>query len=77
MSSSMGFECIEAGFSNPLVARFSSLSDKYLKNTPMSRLYCHTEYLGKKVKDVPDFNWGTVNLTDVVGNTTYPELKIN
>lgn len=74
-SPAMGFECIEAGFSNPLMARFSSLSDDYLKNTPMTRLYCHTEYLGKKVKDVPDFDWGTVDLQDVVGNTAYPEPK--
>ena len=48
-SKSLGFECIEAGMSNPLVGRFSSLADGYLKNRPVAGLYCHSEYLGKKV----------------------------
>jgi SAM-dependent methyltransferase len=55
-SEALGFECIEAGVSNPIVGRFSSLADKYLKNRPVSNLYCHSEYLGKKVRDVKDFD---------------------
>ena len=31
-SESLGFECVEAGMSNPIVGRFSSLADTYLKN---------------------------------------------
>jgi len=72
-SEALGFECIEAGMSNPIVGRFSSLADEYLKNKPVSGLYCHSEYLGKKVKDVKDFNWGKVDLTNVVGESKYPE----
>ena len=30
-SKSLGFECIEAGMSNPMVGRFSSLADRYLR----------------------------------------------
>jgi hypothetical protein len=74
-SKALGFECIEAGVSNPIVGRFSSLADKYLKNKPVQGLYCHTEYLGKKVKDVKDFDWSRVNLIDVVGDTRYPQPK--
>ena len=74
-SKALGFECIEAGMSNPMVGRFSSLADGYLKNEPVSGLYCHSEYLGRKVRDVLDFDWGTVDLTDVVGETKYPEQK--
>lgn len=74
-SSSLGFDCIEAGMSNPLVGRFSSLADGYLKNRPVAGLYCHSEYLGKKVRDVTDFDWGKVDLVDVVGETKYPEPK--
>ena len=74
-SSALGFECIEAGFSNPIVGRFSSLADDYLKNLPVRQLYCHTEYLGKKVKEVSDFDWNKVDLIDVVGETKYPEPK--
>lgn len=72
-SNALGFECIEAGMSNPLVGRFSSLADKYLKNKPVVGLYCHTEYLGKKIRDVDDFDWKTVDLFDIVGKTKYPE----
>jgi SAM-dependent methyltransferase len=71
----LGFECIEAGMSNPLVARFSSLADKYLRNKPVSGLYCHVEYFGKKIKEAKNFKWEEVNLTDVVGETKYPEAK--
>jgi hypothetical protein len=68
----MGFECIEAGFCNPLVGRFSNKSDEYLKNRPVQGLYCHSGYLGRKVREVNDFNWCTLNLHDVVGDTVYP-----
>jgi ubiquinone/menaquinone biosynthesis C-methylase UbiE len=70
-----GFECIEVGFSNPLVGRFSSLADGYLKNQPVAGMYCHIDFLGKKVKDVDNFDWNTVDLEDVVGDTKYPEPK--
>lgn len=72
-SDALGYECIEAGLSNPIVGRFSSLSDEYLRNKPIPGLYCHSEYLGKKVREVENFDWNTVNLNDVVGETKYPE----
>jgi len=71
----LGFECIDAGMSNPIVGRFSSLADGYLKNTPVKNLYCHSEYLGKKVEDVPNFDWTDVDLTEIVANTCYPVPK--
>lgn len=69
----LGFECIEAGMSNPIVGRFSSLADEYLRYKPVSGLYCHSEYLGKKTRDVEDFSWRKIDLTSVVGETKYPE----
>jgi hypothetical protein len=74
-SSSLGFECIEAGMSNPIVGRFSSLADEYLRNKPIGGLYCHVEYFGKKTKEVKNFEWSKINLQDVVGETKYPEAK--
>jgi SAM-dependent methyltransferase len=74
-SSALGFDCIEAGMSNPMVGRFSSLADGYLKNRSVAGLYCHSEYLGEKVRDVADFDWVKVDLIDVVGETKYPEPK--
>jgi ubiquinone/menaquinone biosynthesis C-methylase UbiE len=72
-SEALGFECIEAGMSNPLVARFSSIADDYLKNKPVPGLYCHSEYLGKKVREVKDFDWRTADLDIMVGRTSYPQ----
>jgi len=70
-SDALGFECIEAGFSNPIVGRFSSLADDCLKNRPVGGLYCHSEYLGRKVRDVQNFSWSRTDPSDVVGKTEY------
>lgn len=72
-SEALGFECVEAGMSNPIVGRFSSLADTYLRNRPVSGLYCHSAYLGKKVRDVKNFDWQQIDLASVVGDTKYPE----
>ena len=40
-----------------------------------SKFDCHTECLGKEVKDVENFDWREVDLADVVGGTKYPEPK--
>jgi hypothetical protein len=72
-STAMGFECIEAGMSNPMVGRFSVLADDYLKNRPIKGLYCHSDYLGRKVKNVENFAWEKININEVVGETKYPK----
>ena len=74
-SSALGFECIEACVSNPLVGRFSSLSDDYLKNKPVTGLYCHSEYLGRKNMDVENFDWTQVDFNKIIGESKYPEPK--
>ncbi len=71
-SEALGFECIEAGMSNPIVGRFSSLADNYLKNRPVRGLYCHSGFLGRKTRDVNDFEWQKISLERVVGQTKYP-----
>lgn len=74
-SEALGFECVESGMSNPIVGRFSSLADDYLKNQKVEGLYCHSEYLGRKVKEIDNFNWNQVDMASVVHNTKYPEPK--
>jgi SAM-dependent methyltransferase len=74
-SNALGFECIEAGMSNPMVGRFSGLADKYLRYQPVGGLFCHSEYLGRKIRDVEGFDWKNVSLADVVGETKYPAPK--
>ncbi len=71
-SPALGFECVESGVSNPLIGRFSSLADGYLRNQRVSGIYCHTEYLGRKTHGVPNFRWDDVPLNVVVGGTAYP-----
>jgi hypothetical protein len=72
-SRALGFECIEAGMSNPIVGRFSALADPYLQKTLVTGLYCHSAYLGRKIREVESFRWEDLDLADVVGQTKYPE----
>jgi hypothetical protein len=74
-SKALGFECIEAGMSNPIVGRYSVFADEYLRNRSVTGLYCHSEYLGRKIKDIENFDWNNVDLNDVVGDTQYPKPK--
>lgn len=68
-----GFECIEAGMCNPLKAVFDSGSDSYLAGKPVMELYCHSEYLGRKIKELNGFAWEDVNVADMVDQTEYPK----
>lgn len=69
----LGFECLAAGMSNPLVGRFSSMADPYLRHRPVTGLYCHSELLARKVKDVGGVRWGDLMTAEVVNGTTYPQ----
>lgn len=69
----LGIECIEAGMSNPMVGRFSRLADPYLRYGAISGLYCHSSFLGRKVREVEKFSWQDLVLDDVVAHTRYPE----
>jgi hypothetical protein len=59
--------------SNPIVGRYSVLADDYLKFRPVRGLYCHSEYLGRKVREVSSFKWKNIDLAEVVNGTTYPK----
>ncbi|MGD0830360.1 MAG: methyltransferase domain-containing protein [Terracidiphilus sp.] len=71
-SPALGIQCIEAGASNPMIGRFSALADDYLKFTPIQGLYCHSNFLGRKIREVNHFDWGDVSLEELVGETKYP-----
>lgn len=72
----LGIECIEAGASNPLVGYFSALAEDRLRDQRVRGLYCHSDFLGRKVREVDNFNWGKVITEDVVSKTHYPAPKI-
>ena len=73
-SEALGFECIKAGFSCPIVARFSSLvtQDAWRYNR-VSGLYGIVQYLGRKMNDKNDFDWNKMSVDKLVPNTSYPE----
>jgi SAM-dependent methyltransferase len=71
-SGRLGFQCLDAGMSNPIVGRFSSLAEKPLRYQPVRGLYCGSEYLGRKVREVPLFDWSQVRVEEVVEGTKYP-----
>jgi hypothetical protein len=68
----MGIDCIEAGMCNPMVGRFSTYADQYLKYRPVIGLYCHSIFYGKKVREVTDFSWKDISLESLVGSARYP-----
>jgi len=68
----LGIECIEAGASNPMVGRYSAFADPKLRFKPITALYAHSSFLGRKTRDVEHFDWATVNLDEVVYGTRYP-----
>ena len=68
----LGFECLEASMQNPIIGRFSSLADPYLRGAPVAGLYCHSSFLGRKVRDVQGFSWDQVDIAEVVSHTHYP-----
>lgn len=75
-SQALGLECIEAGLSNPIIGRFSSFKvEDYLKCKNVTGLYCHSTFLGRKIKNISNFEWKYIDLKDVVCNTVYPNPK--
>lgn len=75
-NSALGFDLIDSSMSNPINGVFADGADAYLRGKPISELYCHSEILCKKSRDVPDFNWSKVNVDEIVDNTRYPPPKV-
>lgn len=67
-----GMVCERKGCCNLIAGRFSEYSSDYLRGTYVSGLYCHSEYLGRKIKNVNDLSWDNISLEDVSRETRYP-----
>jgi hypothetical protein len=74
-SEAMGISCIEAGVSTPIVGRFSKFAAPYLQMKPVKAMYCHVEFFGKKMAEVDNFNWNSIELEELVGTSKYPAPK--
>jgi hypothetical protein len=48
----MGIEKVYSGVSNPIEGYFTEKSSPYLRGQRVSDMYCHSEFLGKKVDEV-------------------------
>lgn len=68
----LGFECLASGMSDPIVGRFSALAHESVRRQPIRGLYSGSEYFGRKVRDVEDFDWNHVDIPSLVGRTVYP-----
>jgi SAM-dependent methyltransferase len=74
-NNALGFELVDYGMSNPMNGVFSQEADEVVRGKPIPELYCHSGILCKKVRDVPNFDWGTAELDEIVANTRYPAPK--
>lgn len=72
---SMGFDLIDGGMSNPISGYFSHDADGYLRYSPVPELYCHSEILCRKRSEIEGFEWGSVDIDDIVEGTRYPMPK--
>jgi SAM-dependent methyltransferase len=74
-NSALGFETIESGVSNPLVARFSFAADEYLVGQQVINLYCHSGYVGRRsasaLQTTGNFDWRSA-LDEIYRGTSYP-----
>jgi SAM-dependent methyltransferase len=67
-----GMKCVDAGVSNPMIGRYSKLADPDLRGRPISRLYCHSSFLGQKAFEPEHYDWRRVTLESVVSGSQYP-----
>lgn len=69
-----GMKCIKKGCSNLIIGEFSEESSKELVGRMVGGLYCHSEFIAQKVKDISEskLSWDYIDLEDVTGKTQYP-----
>ena len=74
-NSDLSFTTIEAGMSDPLVAYYSNKASKYLRYRAVAELYCHSQILCKKYKNVESIDWREINASKLVQGTKYPNQQ--
>ncbi|MGN6714459.1 class I SAM-dependent methyltransferase [Anaerocolumna jejuensis] len=72
-SEKRGIKCVEAGVSNPIKGCFAEDSANYLAGRLVKGMYCHSEFLGKKIKDMENLSWEYNSIYEELG--TYPKKK--
>jgi SAM-dependent methyltransferase len=72
-NASLGYNVLDYGMSNPLVARFSSSSSKYLRNRLLDEMYCHSCIYAEKTKECLAFDWHDIVNDQLIQATVYPK----
>lgn len=72
-NSGLGFKVIESGMSTPMFGFFGEKAHPYLRYKPVGELYCHSEILCEKVRDVSGFSWREVSMKELVQESRYPK----
>ncbi len=67
-----GMQCLKKGCSNPIEGKFTEYATEDLAGLAVRGMYCHSEYLGKKIKEVGRLSLDELTLADVVKSTEYP-----
>ena len=70
-----GIECVKKGCSNLLKGWFSGRASRYLRGRIVSGLYCHSEFLGRKVREAESLSWDNVSTEEASNSTKYPAPK--
>lgn len=73
----LGFKCLESGFTDLLVVKFSKFTYERVRNKPFPGLYGGVQYFGQKIKDKLDYDWNAMTVDKVVPNTEYPKPTYN
>ncbi|WP_347344006.1 class I SAM-dependent methyltransferase [Brachyspira hyodysenteriae] len=73
----LGFKCLESGFADLLVVKFSKFASEERRNKPMPGLYGGVQYFGQKIKDKLDYDWNAMTVDKVLPNTEYPTPTYN
>lgn len=69
-----GFTVLDKGMSNPILGYFDHRSVGYLRYVPVPELYCHSEILCRKDREVTA-DWPSLDMDAVVNGTRYPEPR--
>lgn len=68
-------ECVKKSVDDLIEGKFSTCASEYLVEKKVGGLYCHSEYLGRKVREVSNLSWDSIRLSDVTKSTEYPRPK--
>ena len=61
--------------SDPIAGYFTHRAAPYLRYGPVRQLYCHSEILCRKTREVSDFRWSTLGADEVAAGTRYPDPR--